>query len=161
MSKIVWRIADYLVPAAGIYGVCVIFGLTGLPYDTGHAIVICSSLYVVFRWLLPVLVGRGRPVGQMPRPAAQPVAEDECTGWIGWVRFQYPNLHVAVYEDRFVIETVFAEHTIMYHEIASIDNSEHFQIYIWHRDQLTKSPIRLSLARYHVVRDAIAALVED
>jgi len=161
MSKVVWRLADYLVPAAGIYGVCVIFGLTGLSGETGLAIVICSSLYVAFRWLLPVLVGRGRPVGQMPRPAAQPVAEDECTGWIGWVRFQYPNLHVAVYEDRLVIETVLAEHAIMYDEIDSIDDSEYFRISIWHRDRLTKSPIRLSLVRYHVVRDAIVALVED
>jgi hypothetical protein len=100
-------------------------------------------------------------VGQLPRPAEQPDAEDECSGWIGWVRFQYPNLHVAVYEDRLVIETVFAEHTIMHHEIDSVDNSESSLIYIWHHDQLTKSPIRLSLVRHHVVRDAIAALVED
>jgi len=96
----------------------------------------------------------------VPRPAAEPVAEDECTGWIGWVRFQYPNLYVAVYEDRLVIETVFAEHTIMYHEIDSIENSKYFQISIWHRDRLTKSPIRLSLVRHHVVRDAIVELVE-
>jgi hypothetical protein len=160
MSKVVWRLADYLIPAAGIYGVCAIFELTGLPGETGLAIVICSLLYVTLRWLLPVLVGRGRPVGQMPRPAAQPVAEDECAGWIGWVRFQYPNLHVAVYEDRLVIETILAEHTIMHHEIDSIDDSEYFRISIRHLDRLTKSPIRLLLVRHHVVRDAIVALVE-
>lgn len=158
MSRLAWRIADFLVPAAGILGACVALGLTGLPGDIGFVMVLGTLLYATYRWLLPTLVGRGRPVGEVVRPAAAPVAEGECTGWIGWVRFQYPNLHVAVYTDRVVIETFFAEHTVVDHEIDSVDDSAFFQIVIRHRNELTKSPIRLTLVQHHPVRDAIAAL---
>jgi hypothetical protein len=120
MSGLAWRIADFLVPAAGILGACVAFGLTGLPGDIGFVLVLGTLLYATCRWLLPTLVGRGRPVGEVPRPAA--------------------------------------EHTVVDHEIDSVDDSAFFQIVIRHRNELTKSPIRLALVQHHPVRDAIAAL---
>lgn len=157
MNKLMWRIADYLVPAVGVFGVCVVFGLVTLPSDIGLVMLLGATIYSVFRWLLPVLVGRGQSVGEVQRPATGLMAEGDCTGWIGWIRFRRPALYVSVYQDRFIIETFAAVHTIMDSEIDSVDNSELFQIVIRHHSGLTTSPIRLSLGKNDPIRDAIAA----
>lgn len=157
MNKLMRRIADYLVPAVGVFGACVVFGLVRLPSNIGLVLLLGASLYAAFRWLLPALVGRGQPVGEVPRPTTGLIAEGQCTGSIGWIRFERQALYISVYQDRFVIERLAAEHTIMDREIDSVDNSGWFRIVIHHHNELTTSPIRLSLTMNHPVRDAIAA----